>query len=225
MKRSEINKNLAFTKAFFQEMNVYLPRWATWTVDDWKSGACDTSEIVENGLGWDITDFGSGDFEKIGLINFNPRNGSLNKPDKPYCEKIILVKELQVTPLHTHIDKKEDIINRGGGELIIQLRNGDLRGNMNDTDVTVRIDGVPVTVPASGEISLQPGESVYLVPGVYHAFWGKAELGPVLVGEVSSVNDDSKDNIFIDSNPRFPTIEEDEPPLHLLVNDYKKYVA
>jgi len=62
------------------------------------------------------------------------------------------------------------------------------------------------------------------VPGVYHAFWGEAGSGSVYVGEVSTVNDDSKDNLFIDSNPRFPEIEEDEPPLFLLVNDYNKYL-
>lgn len=225
MKRSQINDNLRLARKFFEDMKVALPQWAYWSVDDWKNANIDTSEIVQCGLGWDITDFGSGDFEKIGLINFNPRNGSLLYPDKPYCEKLILVKESQLTPLHTHIDKKEDIINRGGGKLVIELRNGDLSGNTNDTDVTVRIDGVPTTVSAGGKVVLEPGQSIYLLPGVYHAFWGEAEAGPVYVGEVSTVNDDSKDNVFVESNPRFPEIEEDEPPLHLLVNDYAKFLS
>jgi len=224
MKRSEINRNLVLTKEFFEKMNVQLPKWAYWTPDDWKSSTNDLTEIKNNGLGWDITDFGSGDFEKIGLINFNPRNGSLENSDKPYCEKIILVKESQITPLHTHIDKKEDIINRGGGNLVIELRNGDLEANTNDLDVVVRIDGIPVTVEAGGLVVLEPGESIYLLPSTYHAFWGEKGSGSVLVGEVSTVNDDSKDNIFLDSNPRFPVIDEDEPPLHFLVNDYKAFL-
>lgn len=224
MKRSEINRHLRETLAFFDMMKVHLPKWARWSPNDWKGRGTEVAEIVESGLGWDITDFGSGTFDKVGLINFNPRNGHLTKGDKPYCEKIIVVHEEQVTPLHTHVLKKEDIINRGGGNLVIELCNGDLEGNLNDTPVTVRIDAIPVTVPARGKVVLEPGQSIYLLPGVYHAFWGEAGKGPVLVGEVSTVNDDSTDNIFIGSNPRFPTIEEDEAPLHLLVNDYQRFL-
>ena len=54
--------------------------------------------------------------------------------------------------------------------------------------------------------------------GNYHQFW--AENGTVVVGEVSLVNDDNADNRFYDSVGRFPAIEEDEPPLHLLCNEY-----
>lgn len=224
MKRSEINHHLRQSLQFFETMKVHLPAWGYWKPADWKGKSDTVAEIVTHGLGWDITDFGSGDFAKTGLINFNPRNGSLTKPDKTYCEKIIVVHEDQVTPLHTHVVKKEDIINRGGGNLVIELRNGDYEGNTHDTPVTVRIDEIAVTVPAGGTVTLKPGESIYLLPGVYHAFWGEAGKGAVLVGEVSTVNDDSTDNIFIDSNPRFPEIEEDEPPLHLLVNDYARYL-
>ncbi len=222
MKRSEIN--LAINEAFqlFKEMNIVLPKWAYWKPNDWKNKGSMINEIVQNGLGWDITDFGSGDFENIGLINFNTRNGSLANMDKPYCEKIIVVRENQVTPSHTHILKKEDIINRGGGNLAIQLYHGDYEGNLTSEDVTVKIDSIPKTVPAGGKVILKPGESIYLVPGVYHEFWG--EKGKVLVVEVSTVNDDATDNIFVNANPRFPLIEEDEAPEYLLVNDYEKYI-
>lgn len=224
MKRSEINRHLRETLQFFADMKVHLPAWGYWRPEEWKGKGDIVAEIVASGLGWDITDFGSGDFAKIGLINFNPRNGHLQTGDKPYCEKIIVVHEKQVTPLHTHVMKKEDIINRGGGNLVIELCNGDLKGNLHDTPVTVRIDAIPVTVEAHGCVVLKPGQSIYLLPGVYHAFWGEAGCGRVLVGEVSTVNDDSTDNIFIGSNPRFPSIEEDEAPLHLLVNDYKRFL-
>jgi len=224
MKRSEINRHILQSLQFFDTMKVHLPAWGYWKPEDWRENSDAVAEIARNGLGWDITDFGSGDFDKIGLINFNPRNGSLANPGKPYCEKIIIVHEEQVTPLHTHVLKKEDIINRGGGNLVIELRNGDLEGNTDDTPVTVRIDEIDVTVDAGSTVILKPGESIYLLPGVYHAFWGEAGKGPVLVGEVSTVNDDSTDNIFINSNPRFPEIDEDEPPVHLLVNDYARYL-
>ena len=57
-----------------------------------------------------------------------------------------------------------------------------------------------------------------LRPGDWHAFWG--EGGDVLIGEVSTVNDDNTDNYFLDKLGRFPTIVEDEPIHRLLVKDY-----
>ena len=113
MKRSEINHALRETIVFFNRMQFALPAWALWTLEDWRSTSENVSEIVACGLGWDITDFGSGDFQRVGLINFNLRNGIVNQTAKPYCEKIIVVQENQITPLHTHHHKLEDIINRG----------------------------------------------------------------------------------------------------------------
>lgn len=224
MKRSKINQELVNTIAFFRKMNFVLPGWAFWPPDDWKGKREEAAEIIDCGLGWDITDFGSNDFENVGLINFNLRNGIVNQTAKPYCEKIIVVKENQITPLHTHNDKMEDIINRGGGNLVIQLYSSDRNLELTEDPVTVYIDGFARTVPAGGTVVLKPGESIFLVPGVFHEFWGEEGSGLVLVGEVSTVNDDNIDNIFVGGNPRFPKIEEDEPPLHLLVNDYERYV-
>jgi D-lyxose ketol-isomerase len=87
--------------------------------------------------------------------------------------------------------------------------------------VTVSIDSVQRTYPAGGIVELTPGESITLVPYCYHKFWGAGSR--VLVGEVSLVNDDNADNRFYEPQARFPAIEEDEPPLYLLVNDYKQY--
>ena len=224
MKRSEINRNIEEAKAFFKTMNFNLPSWAFWKPEDWKGRRQELKEILECGLGWDITDFGSDNFEKMGLINFNLRNGLVNKSIKTYCEKIIIVKENQIPPLHTHRDKIEDIINRGGGDLAIELYNSDNDFQLTDHSVTVNVDAIPHTLPAGGKVVLTPGQSVFLVPGVFHFFYGEEGKGIVLVGEVSSVNDDNVDNIFVDGNPRFPEIEEDEQPLHLLINDYPRYV-
>lgn len=41
----------------------------------------------------------------------------------------------------------------------------------------------------------------------------------MLVGEVSSINDDAGDNRFLNPIGRFPTIDEDEAPYRLLVGD------
>lgn len=224
MKRSEINQIICETLEFFQKMQFSLPRWAIWEPGQWKGKRQQAAEIIDCGLGWDITDFGSGDFEKVGLINFNLRNGIENQSLKNYCEKIIVVGENQVTPLHTHYHKFEDIINRGGGNLVIELFQADENHNPTDQPVTVKVDGLPVTVPAGGRVTLTPGESIFLVPGVLHLFYGEPGKGRVLVGEVSAVNDDSTDNHFVGGSPRFPMIDEDEEPKYLLVNDYPKYV-
>ena len=91
-----------------------------------------------------------------------------------------------------------------------------------DTDVVVSMDGVRYTLPAGSEVRLTPGESITLTPGLYHRFWGEEGKGTVLVSEVSMCNDDANDNRFHDKVGRFPEIEEDEAPLHLLCNEYDK---
>jgi hypothetical protein len=67
-------------------------------------------------------------------------------------------------------------------------------------------------------VDLSPGESITLPPRLYHEFW--AERASVLIGEVSAVNDDTTDNRFAEPVGRFPEIEEDEPILHYLCNEY-----
>ena len=84
--------------------------------------------------------------------------------------------------------------------------------------MTVSTDGVVRTVKAGDKVVLSPGESITLPPYLYHKFWSAEER--VLVGEVSMVNDDNLDNRFYEPIGRFPEIEEDEPPLHLLGNEY-----
>ncbi|MBP8639056.1 MAG: D-lyxose/D-mannose family sugar isomerase [Dictyoglomi bacterium] len=226
MKRSEINKILKESLSFVERMNFHLPPFAHWSLDDWKSKGEEYDEIRDNMLGWDITDFGRGDFYREGLVLFTIRNGNLNikKYKKPYAEKILIVREEQITPFHFHWSKMEDIINRGGGTVLIQLYNSTEDGDLADTPVLISMDGRNYTVPAGTTVRLTPGESITLFPGVYHKFWGEKGEGLTLLGEVSSVNDDNIDNRFLEKTGRFPEIEEDEPPFRLLVIDYRKGV-
>ncbi|NJK98694.1 MAG: D-lyxose/D-mannose family sugar isomerase [Bacteroidales bacterium] len=224
MKRSEINQILRNAKAFMVRENFILPPWANWSIEDWKKNKADAGEIIENMLGWDITDFGSGDFYKRGLFLFTIRNGKFNVDKKPYAEKIMIVEENQETPMHYHWAKMEDIINRGGGNLVIELYNATADNKLDTTHVHFKTDGVKRSVPAGGRVILNPGESICLEQGMYHRFYGEAGKGKVLVGEVSMVNDDTSDNCFYEPIGRFPVIEEDEAPLHLLVSDYKKFI-
>ncbi len=225
MKRSEINAIMQKADAFIQSRGFYLPPFAYWTPDTWMEKGADVSEIVDNKLGWDITDFGSGNFNARGLFLFTIRNG--NNQDwqalkgKLYAEKIMVVEDSQVTPMHFHWNKMEDIINRGGGDLLIQVYQATTEEQLDEKKaVSVSIDGRRLTVEPGGSVRLTPGESISLEPRCYHTFWGQ---GRVLVGEVSMVNDDQLDNRFYEPVGRFPDIEEDVPPLHLLCNDYVRY--
>jgi len=227
MKRSEINDIMRDALAFMDEMHFKLPPFATWKPATWKKKGKEVRSIVQQQLGWDITDFGGGDFNRLGLFMFTIRNGTFgdlkNKLGKHYAEKIMIVRENQITPTHFHFQKMEDIINRGGGELVIQVWNATQDHKLARSKVTVLKDGVEVVVPAGGKVTLKPGESVCLPQRLYHKFWGKKGKGTILIGEVSRVNDDHVDNHFYDDVGRFPDIEEDVKPAHLLYNDYADY--
>jgi D-lyxose ketol-isomerase len=227
MKRSEINNIMRKALGFLEKQKFLLPPFAHWSPAKWQAKGPECREIVEAQLGWDITDFGCGAFDKTGLFLFTIRNGTLAElrkaQGKVYAEKILIVEPGQITPTHFHFQKMEDIINRGGGDLIVQLWNSTRDNGLADTLVTVKMDGVETTISAGGTITLKPGDSVCLPQRLYHKFWGAEGEGTVLVGEVSRVNDDQVDNHFHEPVGRFPNIEEDEPPLHLLYNDYAKY--
>lgn len=226
MKRSEINQLLREADAFFRQKGYFLPPFAYWSPAEWRKKGPEAAEIVDNQLGWDITDFGSGDYAKTGLFLFTVRNGHpsnwASQTGKLYCEKIMIVAVGQVTPFHFHWVKMEDIINRGGGRLLIQLYNSTPEEGLDrESPVAVSMDGVEYRFNAGEVVELKPGESISLTSGLYHQFWGADEK--VLVGEVSLVNDDTRDNRFHDPVGRFPEIEEDEEPLYLLVKDYARY--
>lgn len=225
MKRSEINRIMQEAKDFLRRRQFHLPPFAFWTPKQWNSKSGEAEAIVRCQLGWDITDFGRGDFSRFGLLLFTLRNGLPEnleaREGKIYAEKIMIVRKDQVTPLHFHRVKMEDIINRGGGRLLVQLYGSDAREQLSESPVMAEVDGIRRTIPAGGVVGLNPGESITLEPFCYHQFWG--EGADALVGEVSLVNDDLHDNRFYEPTGRFPAIEEDAEPLHLLCTDYSRF--
>lgn len=226
MKRSEINQAMKDAVRFMEEQNFKLPPFAYWKKKDWESKGEEYREIRDTMLGWDITDFGYGDFEKTGLLMFTLRNGSYALPEKygkPYAEKILVVKKGQITPFHFHWKKMEDIINRGGGDLMVQLYDSTPDGEMSLEPVHVHKDGRNYLDKAGCIVRVRPGESICIPCGQYHKFWG--EENTVLVGEVSKTNDDNIDNRFYEEKGRFPQIEEDEEPYFYLFNEEPEWVV
>ena len=228
MKRSDINRIIRDSDAFMRANGQILPPFAYWTPDEMRARRDEIGGIVARRLGWDITDYGKGDFSRRGLFLFTTRNGDATHLAKGrgmlYAEKIMISRRDQVAPMHRHDVKAEDIINRGGGTLALKLYASGPDGLIDrGVDVTVPTDGIMRTLPAGGILRLAPGESVTLLPGIWHAFWGEEQ--DVLIGEVSTVNDDLTDNFFAEPISRFSRVEEDEPPLHLLVSDYDTWLA
>jgi D-lyxose ketol-isomerase len=223
MNRSAINSLISEAMTLFQEAGFRLPPFAYWTPADWQGVGPEADEIRDNALGWDVTDYGLGDFAATGLLLFTIRNGNFARRavyPKGYAEKIMVVKEQQRTPWHFHWQKREDIINRSGGELVIELYMADEDRGFSDRSFTVTVDGIKRHVPPGSKVILTPGESICLEPYMYHTFYGRAGKGTVLVGEVSDVNDDSHDNCFYEKLGRFPEIVADVPPRYYLCTEY-----
>ncbi len=226
MQRSEINLAIARCRRFFRDHHFALPPFAEWTPADWVANRDRISILIDRGLGWDVTDFGSGDYASTGLALFTLRNGcSDNGPllGMMYAEKALLVEVGQITPMHFHWIKAEDIINRGGGRLAVRIYESTNDQHLARTSFSIMLDGMKSQASAGDVVVLQPGSSVTIPPRLYHSFWAEEE--PVLVGEVSTVNNDNEDNRFLEPATRFAPVHEDEPPQWLLVSDYPKFLG
>lgn len=224
MKRSEINRALRELEAMVAEYRFSLPPFCRFTPEEWADKGHEYDEIRHNMLGWDITDYGLGRFDQVGFSLITLRNGNLAMADKypkTYAEKLLFLKEGQYSPNHFHWHKMEDIINRGGGILVMQLYCANEKDELDlEKPVEIVSDGVKLTLPAGGILELKKGQSVTYTQRLYHEFWGKEGCGDVLIGEVSMCNDDDTDNHFLSVPGRFPAIEEDEAPYRLLCKEY-----
>lgn len=190
MKRSEINTAIRAAQAAFAAAGWTLPPRPR----------------------WDVTDCGLGRFDEVGLV-------LVNLAEEPeYCEKLMFSRHQQVTPMHTHKVKKEDIICRSG-RLAVELWAAHPERTPEGAPVVLRRNGEDFTARSGEPFVIGAGERVTLLPGVYHAFWADS-AGGCVVGEVSTANDDASDNFFVDpAIGRFPAIEEDEPPVVRLVGE------
>ncbi|MBR3001244.1 MAG: D-lyxose/D-mannose family sugar isomerase [Oscillospiraceae bacterium] len=223
MKRSEINAIIKRFEALLEEHCFELPPFCKFTPEEWKTKGHEYDEIRDNMLGWDVTDYGMGDYAHLGLALITIRNGNVHneKYTKTYAEKVIMCEPGQVSPMHFHWNKMEDIINRGGGDIQFTLYNATSDEQLDkENDVLIFRDGRRYYEKPGAPIILKPGESLSLYPYYYHEFIIPEDSSPVLIGEVSMCNDDNTDNRFLNPLGRFPTIEEDEEPYRLLCNEY-----
>ena len=223
MKRSEVNSAIRWALEVLDANGIRLPALANWSPSEIQARSRELDVVRKLALGWDVTDFGSGDFSKTGAVLYTVRNGLVDDPmvGVPYCEKYILMREGQYMPSHCHVFKTEDIINRVGGGLGVRLWNVDhVNFRPLDTPVKVNMDGFSRIFRPGEEVHVKPGESVTLVPYVAHSLFPVSGTGDLILGEVSKVNDDNTDNFFLDSVIRYSEIVEDEPPFRVLCNEY-----
>jgi D-lyxose ketol-isomerase len=217
LKRSNLTSLIADAKALAASYHRVLPSWSNWGIADYVAKP-DVARYVKNRqMGWDVTDFGGSNFDERGLLLFCLRNGIQGNPtEKPYAEKMLVVGEMQETPFHLHHVKLEDIINCGGGNLMIEFLYKESETSSPDRPITVKADGETVVLAPREPLRLHPGQSVTVERGIYHRFYAEAGAGPCLGWEVSQVNDDFTDNYFLEDGGRFSSVEEDAPIVHPL---------
>lgn len=225
MKRSQINAAIDLAQRTLREHGIRLPAWAQWSPDDWRRAGPEYRRVFLNMLGWAVTDFGSGDFDRCGITMFDVRNGTPEQPAEgtPYGEKIYVLKPGQRLPFHFHYRKTEDIISYAGGTLMIQLYNARADDGIDEaTPGEVYCDGVRHAFAAGEILQIPHGQSVTIVPRLYHRFWAKEDAGVLVGGEISTISVPRTDNHFGGDARRFVPIEEDVEPTHLLNIDYAK---
>ena len=228
MKRSVINDILVQADAFIRSFGFVLPPFAYWSPKEMLDRKTEIAGILNGRLGWDVTDFGQGRFDDLGLFLFTVRNGRLADLARGggmcYAEKIMISRQNQDAPMHRHPVKAEDIINRGGATLALKLFNSKADGTIDPSaDATVATDGLLRTHGPAEILRPAPGANVTLLPGPVPTVFGAA--GHALSVQVSTVNDDWDDNVFDEPIGRFAEIEEDAEPTHLLVSDYDKWIG
>ena len=223
MKRSQINTIIEDSIKFIEDCKFHIPPFAEWTVEEWKTKGSEYDDIRNNGLGWDVSDYGFGNFHKLGIVALTIRSAHqkiFSKYEKPFAEKLLCLEQGQELPLHLHPQKVEDLINRGGSDFFIKLYKANPDNSISDDFVDVLMDGRKLTIKAGEILRVRVGESITLLPNHYHTFW--VESGKTLFGEVTMTNNE---HYFYEKSPTSTVIEEDCLPVYHLFNEYPQWVS
>jgi D-lyxose ketol-isomerase len=209
MKRSQINAALQAARDLLARCQWDLPEWADWSEAEHAANPAVSACLYAQELGWDVTDFGQGDFEARGVTSFCIRNGEpALLSNQPGCEHLHFVADGQIWPFHAHKAKREEITVRCGGNLMVAFtRHGSFE------DAPVWIDGSPINDPYSRFIRLSPGQSISIPCGLQHSLWSEPNSGPTLFSETSTSRNDRSDSFFLEEQTRFLPIDEDQPKL------------
>jgi D-lyxose ketol-isomerase len=227
MKRSFVDARIDRMLEMCSRHGVRLPPFALWSEAQHLADPAAARRIREGGLGWNVVEFEPGHFARAGLGVFTLRMGDWRQPapsgGRLYAEKAMLAEDGQRTPHHYHVVKTEDVVNRGGARFVVELFKVDRTGAPLKERFRVLKDVTMLDLEPGAKVVLEPGESVTLEPFVAHAFW--AEGGATLAGEVSLVNDDAADNLFLPPLPAPSPIEEDAPRKYVTVRDHERLAA
>ncbi|HCI06078.1 MAG TPA: D-lyxose/D-mannose family sugar isomerase, partial [Sulfitobacter sp.] len=156
MKRSRINDIITESDEMMRSFGFVMPPFAYWSPEEFKARKNIAKNVIDARCGWDITDYGAGKYDEMGLFLFTLRNGRLADLQRGggmcYAEKLLISKQDQLSPMHTHVLKAEDIINRGGATLVVELFGSDDAGNFaDDKGGTVFCDGIKCDFAAGGK--------------------------------------------------------------------------
>ena len=77
MKRSEVNAIIRESDKFIRSFGYVMPPFAYWSPEELKARtSSDSRAILDARLGWDITAYGQGKLDALGLFLFTTRNGN-----------------------------------------------------------------------------------------------------------------------------------------------------
>ena len=75
MKRSTVNEILKDGDAFIRSFGNIMPPFAYWTPAELKTRVAEDSPMIrDHALGWDITDYGQGKYDDMGLFLFGSQH-------------------------------------------------------------------------------------------------------------------------------------------------------
>ncbi|MFP4381073.1 MAG: D-lyxose/D-mannose family sugar isomerase [Candidatus Sumerlaeia bacterium] len=232
MKRSDINNEIQLALDVFEAHRFYLPKWAAWSPENWEHCGPEVAQIKACMLGWSVTDFDRDNFREQGFVTFIERNGIVDEmrefaqrhsvQDKAYGERLGFIQKRQATAMLKHNISTKDIVNRGGGDLVVQIFLSTPDDELDEHNrIPTCINGIAYNIKAGGISRLAPGDGITIHAGVFHKFW--AEKAGCIVGEIYTSSPKKNEIFLLEPGEWYNRIEEDEDPLFLLNHEYPEF--